>query len=130
MDYKSTVYIDMSKYGLEGTIEVGAPTFRKRTELSNELSRQLTLEQTRTGMKVSEIPGGTWSVMQRLIYIRGAPFATDYNGFMAYMDTLDEQYPGVTDALWDDITAAVEKIDKGEVSPLEDSQGVETLPSA
>ena len=130
MDYRSTVYIPMSKFGLEGTIEVGAPTFRKRTELSNELSRQLTMEQTRTGMKVSEIPGGTWSVMQRLIYIRKAPFATDYEGFMSYMDMLDNQYPGVSDMLWDDITNAVEKIDKGEVSPLEDSPVVETQPSA
>lgn len=126
MDYKSRITIDLSEYGQEGTVEIGAPTFRRKIELSNEISRQMTIEQSRTGVKVDNLSGGRWSIMQRMAYVTRAPFRTTYEGFLEYTDMMDAQDPGSADRLWDAICEAVKRIDEGGASPLEPSQGAGT----
>lgn len=118
MDYKAVITIDMAKYGQSGMVEVCAPSFRKRTMMSNELTRRIVMEQTRTGTKVQNIPAGDWGIMQKMLYIRTAPFQTDVEGFLAYTDVMDAANPGSADAFWDDLDEAIEKIDSGEASPL------------
>lgn len=125
MDYKTRITIDMSRFGFEGVVELGAPTFRRRTELSNEISRYITIEQSKTGVKVDNLPTGTWNIAQRLVYVKRAPFKTDVESFLEYTDMMDENNPGSADELWDAIVEAVERIDKGEASPLEGSQAAE-----
>lgn len=129
MDYKTRITIDLARFGQTGTIELGAPTFRQRIELSNEISRLMTIEQSKTGMKLDNLLGGTWNVVQRLIYVKRAPFQPNFDKFLEYTDRMDEENPGSADALWDAMCEAIERIDNGEQSPLEPSQGAVTAPS-
>lgn len=122
MDYKAVISIDMSRYGQSGMVEVCAPSFRKRTAMSNELTRRIVMEQTRTGTKVQNIPAGDWGIMQKMLYVKSAPFQTDVEGFLAYTDIMDASNPGSADAFWDDLDAAIQRIDSGEASPLDGSQ--------
>lgn len=126
MDYKTRITIDLAKYGQSGVIELGAPTFRQRIELSNEISRLMTIEQNKTGIKMDNLEGGTWNVLQRMVYVKRAPFEATFDGFLAFTDRMDEENPGATDQLWDEICSAIDKIDNGEASPLEPSQDAET----
>lgn len=126
MDYKSRIIIDLTRFGQTGTIIIGAPRFRQQIELTNEISRLMEIEQKKTGIKVSELQGGTWNVCQRLAYVQAAPFAPKFEKFMEYTDMMDEKEPGSAAALWDAIVEAVERIDNGETSPLEPSQAVGT----
>lgn len=132
MDYKAVVYIDLSKYGQDGQIEIAAPTFRRRNEFSNELSRLIKVEQTRgkdVSARIDEIPAGDWNIMQRMLYVRNAPFSPTVEGFLDYTDRMDAMNPGSADALFDAIVEAVNRIDNGDVSPLEPSQEVTTVTS-
>ena len=126
MDYKTRITIDLSRFGQEGNIELGAPTFKKRIELANEISRLITIEQNKTGMKVDNLEGGTWNILQRLVYIKSAPFEPTFKGFLDYTDRMDECDLGSAERLWDEICAAIERIDNGGASPLEPSQEAET----
>ena len=127
MDYKTRITIDLTRYGQEGTIELGAPTFRQRIELSNEISRLMTIEQNKSGIKMDNLEGGTWNVIQRMVYVKRAPFTPTFDGFLAYTDKMDEENPGSADMLWEEICSSIDRIDNGDASPLEPSQEVTTL---
>lgn len=129
MDYRTRITIDLTRYGQPGTVELGAPTFRRRTELSNEMSRRMGIEQGKSGLKIDSIPSGDLNILQRMAYVRSAPFSPTVEGFLEYTDLMDEQDPGSADALWDAICEAIERIDKGEESPLDSSQGLTTQAS-
>ena len=127
MDYKTRITIDLTRYGQEGIIELGAPTFRQRIELSNEISRLMTIEQNKSGIKMDNLEGGTWNVIQRMVYVKRAPFTPTFDGFLAYTDKMDEENPGSADMLWEEICSSIDRIDNGDASPLEPSQEVTTL---
>lgn len=127
MDYKTRITIDLTRYGQEGTIELGAPTFRQRIELSNEISRLMTIEQNKSGIKMDNLEGGTWNVIQRMVYVKRAPFTPTFDGFLTYTDKMDEENPGSADMLWEEICSSIDRIDNGDASPLEPSQEVTTL---
>lgn len=129
MDYMAMVSIDMAEFGQEGIVRVAAPTFRKRMEFTNDVSQRLNVEQRKQGIEVKNLPIGDWNILQRMLYIREAPFPTSLDGFLAYTDRMDSEHPGSADAFWEVLGEAIQSIDEGTSSPLEPSQGAGTQSS-
>lgn len=125
MEVKNTTVIDLEKYGVEGQIVLGAPTFRTQNTFKNEFMKLMTVSQSGD---ISDLPGGDLEILSMLVYVRSAPFKPTVEGFLRFCDTLDGFEVGRAERLYDELCEAKKVYDEGSerISPFVVSAGAGT----
>lgn len=127
-----TIEIDLTEYGDENAKIVLAPmSGSARNRMLNEVGRCCNVPMKKgTIPTMDRVASGDVQIIMLMAYVKSAPFEPTLKGFLGYMDKLDEKEIGKGCELQDRIAAEVEKIAKGDLSPLSNSQAAETPSSA
>lgn len=87
---KRELMMDLSEYGVDGHIVFAKPTFRKLNEMKNQSASYIKFEMKRSGSTDATIASGDLEIMNLLTYVKSAPFRMDVEGFLTFMDRVDE----------------------------------------
>ena len=112
--------LDMSKYGGQGQVVVGRPTFRRKREKENAAARALKFENSQ--LVATELAIGDIDTIAHLAYVKSAPFTTSLDSlepFYDYCDMLDAGRLGAAEEFWNDLTEAIDRIEEGATHPLD-----------
>jgi len=130
MTMDEPILIDLKKYGGEGFIEMMEPTLRTQRERDNKIAN-LMFSIDEKGNVVKNTSNNIDAVFIRVLsYVESAPFKNDLESFFDYTDELDRKERGSGTRLYEEMCAAVEKIDRGEQSPSADSPAAKNGSSA
>lgn len=132
MVLQNSIIINLDKYGMEGYVAVGYPGLRK-LKIAEQIASSMTVKFDKKGEPTvnSEKLLEANMVQQVLVYIEEAPFeimSTD--AFFDFTDEMDKKRRGAGKEFYDELVAAVAKVNDGEASPSPDSQAAETVSSA
>ena len=123
MNMNAQYTIDLERYGSEGTIVMMAPSLTRLTAMNNALSESARKHAPRGAeLDLNNVPLGDLSIISVLAYVKSAPFKTTPAAFMAFCEVLDDKDNGSAVLLLKEMQDLMVKIDKGEDSPLADSQ--------
>lgn len=92
MDFNSIVTIDLSEYGLQGTIEMGMPSYKRVADMRNEATRYARICQ-RNGDEayVEGLLQSDLEELTMLMYVRRAPFPCTLKGWFDFTEVMDAQ---------------------------------------
>ena len=125
-----SILIDLKKYGGEGFVEMMFPPLSRSAEMDNIIANML-IKIDDNGKVIRNNTGGAEAILLKMLcYVESAPFDRTKESFFAYTDKLDAVKRGNGQKLYDEMTAAVKKIDAGETSPSADSPAAESGSSA
>ena len=125
MEYNTRVIIDLSKYGMEGSIVMGLPGFTTTKQFQSKLLKYVPRDEK--GFPIMEQADVIMSQMlDVLMYVKEAPFECDVDPFFKYMDKVDEASGGRANELFEEMSRIAEAARSGELSPLADSPAAET----
>lgn len=118
----NTIQIDLAQYGMEGLVEMGAPSQRNITMMNNALGNCSVTRMVNGEPVVVETHIGDADLIQMLVYVRKAPFNNTVKSFLDYCDRME---PGADVELCKRMTEVAKEL-KGEPSPFASSQGAGT----
>lgn len=124
----STYQIDLAEFGGEGMLEMGRPSFRRTTEIKNEMSRRMRITKQDDGAAMDGLLQGDLEVLSVLLYVRTAPFTCTIDGFMRYTDRIEAKDPSYGAALFARMQEAMRELES-RPSPSADSPEAETASS-
>lgn len=130
MEPNKVYEIELSDYGMEGRIIMGKPSYRKFTDMKNEVSRRVELRKKEEGgdVKLVGVLQGDIDIIAVLTYVRSAPFRCTVDGWLAYCDRLEAIDYSYSYDLFDRMKAIAEEVE-AEHSPFAESQEAETSSS-
>lgn len=127
MNPQGIITIDLTQYGGEGTIEMGMPTLRRRTETNTELGRYAKPRIVNGKTVMDEgMDLGMLDIVSVLLYVRKAPFKLNAESFLDFCDTLDTEEVHSTE-LFEEMQKISKEISSGVAgSPFVYSQHLQT----
>lgn len=129
MQLDETVTIDLAGYGGEGMLIMGRPSFRRTTEIKNEMSGRIRVMRRETGDAVMDgLLQGDLELLSVLLYVRRAPFTATLEGFQRYTDAIEANDPTGGVRLFERMQEAMRGFESGQ-SPSADSPEAETVSS-
>lgn len=124
MVLNKTIAIDLAKYGGDGYVEVGYPSFRRLKLAERNATKYLTKVVNGVPQIVSD--GVIEADMERMMaYIESAPFPLSVDGFFEFTDSLDKIKRGSGEEFYRDVVEAIEKVKDGSASPSPSSPEAE-----
>ena len=130
MTARSEITIDLTEFGLDGTVIMAFPSLRRQAMMKNALGNCAKIEMVNGEQVVKETRLGDSAIIEVLAFVHKAPFPVDLNGFYDFCDRMDEHDLGSASRMFDAMAAAKDRLQEGLESPLEDSPAAETSKSA
>jgi len=119
----ASITIDLTEYGMQGTVEMGEPSQRNIAMMNNALGNCTVTKMVNGEPVVVETRIGDAEMIQTLVYVRHAPFKNTVSAFLDFCDRMPE---GMDTRLFARMKEIGESIKEGNNSPFADSQGAET----
>lgn len=118
METRPQINVDLSEYGMSGTITMEPLTFRRDMEYRNNIGTAIHYVGSGEELRVVGQDMGTIKVYSVLAFVTQAPFPVTLDGFMGFMDRADAIELGLGQRIFDRLTQEAERIKAGELSPF------------
>ena len=118
MDIQGSVTMDLTEFGVEGTILFAPPSLRRQNELANVLGKVRIGEEDNP---MTEIGLGDLTVIQVLYFVKAAPFSVGLRNlepFFDFCDKVDEIRPGASGDLWDKMKECADIVSTNSAHPF------------
>ena len=129
MEIRPKTVVNLSEYGMEGTITLEPLTFRREIELKNNIGNCMHYTKVSDGDEV-QVDGqniGDMTVYNILAYITEAPFKIgSKESFMNFMDRCDRTEEGLGRRIFERLQDESKRIKNGELSPFVSSEASPT----
>lgn len=129
MRVRAEIKIDLAEYGGEGEVVMTNPGLRRITEMKNELGKSASITRGQGQIKVQDALQGDMEILGVLVYVSKAPFKCTVETFLRYCEELEKEDITAGSRLFEAMTSAALRLDKGEVSPLANCPPLETWSS-
>lgn len=130
MDVRPRIEVDLTEYGMDGTITMMPMGFTQRIALQNNIGKATHYRRNDDGLQIESQDLGDIAVYTVMAYITSAPFDfKTLKGFLSFMERVDRVQMGKSVELFERLNSEVKRIRKGELSPFVESEQAERNPS-
>jgi hypothetical protein len=124
---EDVITVNLADFGIDGVAEISKPTFRRTRMMKNEIGKCMNARIDEKGNPhFDQAELGDMEILRVLSFIKSAPFPTDFKGFLAHCDRMDDACPGSADKMYSELQKAIVALERAP-GPLEHSASAETV---